>query len=43
MENSIIDMAVAECDMIYGARPIRRFIEREITTAVAKMILSGKD
>lgn len=41
VDKSIVDMAIAECDMIYGARPLRRFIEREITTATAKLILSG--
>lgn len=35
-------MAIQECEAVYGARPLRRFIEREITTGVAKMLLSGK-
>ena len=42
VDKSVVEMAVQECDMLYGARPLRRFIEREITTAVARMMLSGE-
>lgn len=41
MDNSIINMAIEDCDISYGARPMRRFIEREITTSVAMLLMSG--
>lgn len=41
VDRSIVDLALEECDVVYGARPLRRFIEREITTAVARMLMSG--
>ena len=42
VDKSIVELAISECDMVYGARPLRRFIERELTTAIAKMMLSGE-
>merc|ERR1712046_335688 len=29
-------------DPAYGARPVRRFLEKTVTTALSKMIISGK-
>ncbi len=37
--DNIIDMSY---DVHYGARPLRRFLQREVETKLAKMILSGE-
>ncbi|TNJ26847.1 ClpB protein [Giardia muris] len=39
VDDKVVTLALQDSDMIYGARPLRRFIEREITTEVAKRIL----
>ncbi len=35
-------IAEAGYDPVYGARPLRRFIQREIETPIAKLIISGQ-
>ncbi|CAL6047964.1 ClpB_protein [Hexamita inflata] len=42
IDKSIVDIAVQDCDVMYGARPLRRFIERELTTIIARLVLSGE-
>lgn len=41
IDKTIVDLALEECDMVYGARPLRRFIEREVTTVVARMLMGN--
>lgn len=39
---SVFDLAMKGCDAdVYGARPLRRFIEREITTAISMTIIKS--
>ncbi|NDG03016.1 MAG: ATP-dependent chaperone ClpB, partial [Synechococcaceae bacterium WBB_34_004] len=41
-ENSALDwLATAGYDPVYGARPLKRAIQRELETPIAKAILSG--
>ncbi|KAH0576290.1 ClpB protein [Spironucleus salmonicida] len=42
IDPSIVALACESCDFLTGARPIRRFVEREITTLVAKVVISGQ-
>jgi ATP-dependent Clp protease ATP-binding subunit ClpB len=42
MDESAIDfVAQAGYDPVYGARPLKRVIQRELDTAIAKLILKG--
>jgi len=43
VETSCLDFCLdAAYDPTYGARPLRRFVEKNIVTAISKMILSGE-
>ncbi len=35
-------LAAAEHDQIYGARPLKRAIQRELESPISKAILAGK-
>lgn len=39
VDDAVADIALRDSDIVYGARPLRRFIEREITTAVARKLI----
>jgi len=42
MQNSGLDFVLQQAfDPVYGARPIRRFLEKQIGTTISKMLLSG--
>ena len=43
MTDAALDFAVAESyDHVYGARPLRRWLEHRVITPLSRMIISGQ-
>jgi len=43
VDKSALDLIISQAyDPVFGARPLKRFLEQKITTALSKLILSGQ-
>lgn len=43
LENSALDMALKQAyDPLYGARPLKRYLEKHIVTELSKLLISGQ-